>query len=140
MQLKGAENEDVEEAVNQWFRQARSLNIPITGTLVQDHAKQREQLEQLGKPEFRCSNGWLTRFKQRKGIDFQQISGEAKSVDPAKVDALRSTLLSDILAKYSPNAIYNTDEIGLFRKLRRAWSTMEEMVMMASAARSASPS
>ena len=37
--MKTAQHADVEEAVDQWFRQARTQNIPLSGPLVQDLAR-----------------------------------------------------------------------------------------------------
>ena len=75
-----ADYEDVETALGIWMREARAKDIPISGPILQ--AKAEELAKELGYPDFKCSNGWLTRFKARKGIGFRAIRGEAKSVKP----------------------------------------------------------
>ena len=72
----------------------------------------------MGHPEFKCSEGWLSRFKGRKAIVFRVIRGEAKAVNPEMVDAWQSTLLPQLLEEFSPEDIYNTDETGLFYQMQ----------------------
>lgn len=72
----------------------------------------------MGIEEFKQSTGWLDRFKERHGITFKTICGEAKSVDRNSTD-MDAWLghLETILRKYSPMNIYNADETALFYKL-----------------------
>jgi hypothetical protein len=59
--LRKTGNEDISEIVWEWFVSARSRNFRICGTMKQEHAK--EVAEQLGKSEFKASNGWLENFR-----------------------------------------------------------------------------
>lgn len=114
--MKKADYEDVDDALDAWMREARARDIPISGPILQ--AKAQELAVELGHPDFKCSNGWLSRFKTRKGIGFRNIKGEAKAVKPEAVDAWNKTLLPQLLQEYAAEDIYNTDETGLFYKLQ----------------------
>ena len=76
--MKKADFEDVDDALQAWMRKAHARDIPISGPILQ--AKVQELAAELGHPDFKCSNGWLSRFKTRKGIGFHNIKGEAKAV------------------------------------------------------------
>ena len=54
--------QDVEEALFSWFKQARCMNVPISGPIMKIKAK--ELALKMGHSEFQCSTGWLERFKQ----------------------------------------------------------------------------
>jgi hypothetical protein len=54
---------ELDEKVYEWFVQQRSKNIPISGPLLQEKA--REIAELLGDKmgSFKASNGWLEKFR-----------------------------------------------------------------------------
>ena len=54
--------QDMEEALFSWFKQARCMNVPISGPIMKIKAK--ELALKMGHSEFQCSTGWLERFKQ----------------------------------------------------------------------------
>ena len=58
--------QDVEEALFSWFKQARCMNVPISGPIIKIKAKE------LAFKDFQCSTGWLERFKQRHSIVFRR--------------------------------------------------------------------
>ena len=65
----------------------RSKNIPISGPLLQERARQISlQLDGPSAGTFKGSNGWLAKFRTRHGIKHRAISGESATVDPATVD------------------------------------------------------
>ena len=66
---------------------------------------------------FSYSNGWLAKFKRRKGISSVRLHGEAASANPSTVTAGREQLQEDLKA-FDPEDIYNIDETGLFYKLQ----------------------
>ena len=61
-----------------WFTQARALNLPVPGPILQ--IKARELALAMGYSDFSCSTGWLERFKSRHGIVFRKMCGESGSV------------------------------------------------------------
>ena len=63
---------EIEEALFPWFKQARSMNIPVSGPILTIKAK--ELALKLGHQDFICSSGWLQRFKSRHDIVFRKIA------------------------------------------------------------------
>ena len=58
--MRTATYEDVEDAMLLWFKNIRGRNVPVS--------EAEELAIELGYNDFRCSNGWLQRFKSRHGI------------------------------------------------------------------------
>ena len=72
-------NQDINAHVYEWFTLQRSKNIPISGPILQQYA--RDVAQQFDKSTtFRASNGWLDRFRSRYNIQFRIICGEARSL------------------------------------------------------------
>ncbi|GBN61852.1 Tigger transposable element-derived protein 6, partial [Araneus ventricosus] len=94
-----------------WFRSARAKNIPVSGVLLQEKA--RELGESLGLETFKASNVWMEIFRTRHNISFKQICGEEKSVNPKEVTDWIGKLKS-LLKGYDDRDISNADETGLF--------------------------
>ncbi|XP_054721886.1 LOW QUALITY PROTEIN: tigger transposable element-derived protein 6-like [Uloborus diversus] len=110
--LKVVTNENIDAAVLKWFQVMRATNIPINGPLL--CAQARKYAAMLWNETFKASNGWLMHFRDRHGITFQEIHGEKKSAPMNEANAWRQEKMKDILQKYAPEDIYNTDEAGLF--------------------------
>ncbi|CAF1535025.1 unnamed protein product [Rotaria sordida] len=114
--LRDEFSQQLDQKVYEWFVQQRSKNIPISGPLLQEQARQiRQQLGGSNADDFKASNGWLKKFRKRHGIQYRTINGESASVDPATVDEWKKRLVV-MIDKYNPNDIYNADETGLFFK------------------------
>ena len=71
-------HKEAEETLFIWFKQARSLDVPISGPIPKIEAK--ELALKLCHHDFSCSTGWLERFKTRHNIAFRTIIGEEASV------------------------------------------------------------
>ena len=112
--MKTSRWEDLDEAVDIWLREKRSKNVHISGTLLQETA--RDLAAKMGIEDFKGGNGWLSGFKERKGLSLRTIQGEAKSVNMDSVESWKSTVLADLLRTYGPDCIYNADETGLYYK------------------------
>lgn len=82
-----------------WFSSQRAKNIPISGPISQERA--REIAEGMGLPpgQFKGSNGWLEKFRTRHSIAHRAISGESASVDQSTVKEWKRRLPS-MLADY----------------------------------------
>ncbi|XP_013774244.1 tigger transposable element-derived protein 6-like [Limulus polyphemus] len=104
-------NHELNEQVFEWFCNARSKNIPITGKLIQEKAVMLSV--ELGLDDFSASNGWLDRFQKRRNISCSVLSGEGASVNEETVNDWCSHLES-ICEGYSLKDIFNADETGLF--------------------------
>ena len=106
---------DVEEALLDWFKQARTNLIPVSGPILL--AQAQKFADAFGHQDFKCSNGWLDRFKNRNGIAFKCIAGESGSVTDEMKSEWQKTSLPTILKQYAPRDIYNMDETGLFFRM-----------------------
>ncbi|GBN50644.1 hypothetical protein AVEN_125252-1 [Araneus ventricosus] len=67
-------NEEINETVWEWFVDARSRNLPISGPMLQ--AQDKDIAEKLGKTDFHVSNGWLESFRKKHGIFFKAVYGD----------------------------------------------------------------
>lgn len=90
-------NDQLNELMWDWFRQAREKSIPLSGPILQ--GKSLEFANQLGLTDFKASNGWLDKFKARHSIKAFKVSGESAGVDKEIVNEYRSRL-PEICAGY----------------------------------------
>jgi hypothetical protein len=63
--------------------------------------------------EFKYSNGWLQRFKQRHNLASLTIKGEPSSVDVQTAEKWHKNL-APIPKQYASHNIFNVDETLLF--------------------------
>ena len=110
-EMKLSNQEDLEEVFFQWFQQARAMNVPVTGPVLIEKAA---EIAPLLKVNFITNPSWVEKFKQRRGIVFRVISGEAAAAPKEAANNWASDALQKILARYSPSDVYNADETGLF--------------------------
>ena len=108
--------DDVESAILKWFSNVREQNVPVSGPILL--AKAEEFAKKLEVENFKASTGWLERFKERNGITFKKVFGEAKSVDTASTVMTEwEQCLRRLLDQYTPDDIYNADKTGVFYPL-----------------------
>ena len=77
--FRPANHKDVDEALLQWFKQARNNGIPVNGPLL---AKADALAAALNDVSFKATTGFIDRWKIRHGITFKKICGEERSVSP----------------------------------------------------------
>lgn len=104
-------SEEFDNALLEWFHEARASNIPISGVIFKENAILLA--EKFGMQNFQASAGWLAKFKERYGLAFKSISGESGSVDEKIVEEWKIEL-KGILDGYDQKNIFNADETGLF--------------------------
>lgn len=112
--IKKGKYEEIEDKLIIWFKQARSANIPISGTIL------REKAEEIAKKlniEFVASNGWIDRMKNRAGLVYKCVNGESKSVDMLEADEWKENVLPNLMSGYEEKNIFNMDECALFFNL-----------------------
>ncbi|XP_018801307.1 PREDICTED: tigger transposable element-derived protein 4-like [Bactrocera latifrons] len=66
---------------------------------------------------FKCSSGWLDRFKKRHTICFDKICGESASVDQSVTNDWLLQTWPTISNNYSMGNIFNAEEKGIFYKM-----------------------
>ncbi|UYV66112.1 GLG1 [Cordylochernes scorpioides] len=96
-------------------RQANAMKLAINDNILKEKAILLAL--KMGQDNFEASNGWLERFKARRNIAFKRLHGEAGSVEANSVATWKGGIIPSLLAKYSPQDIFNADETGLFYKL-----------------------
>ena len=96
--MRTAKHSDLEAALLMWYKNARNLNIQISGTILQMKAANLAQ--GLGL-DFHSSEDWLSRFKQRHDIQFRVISGESGDVTIEQTDDWSTTALPKIADRLS---------------------------------------
>ena len=109
--LRGPQYEDIDSTVYDWYCLARQRLVPVTGSMLQEEAL--IIASSLGINEFKASNGWLQRFKDRNNIKQLVVSGESGDVSEETVAAWRERLVT-LTQGYSPENIWNEDETGCF--------------------------
>ena len=113
--IRTAALDDVEEALIKWFRDVRGKNLPVSGPLLKEKADMFAK--SLGHADFKASNGWLARFKERNNIRQLRVCGESAGVDDERVGEWRTETLPTIIQDYDPRDIFNADETGLFYRM-----------------------
>ncbi|CAM4833278.1 unnamed protein product [Rotaria magnacalcarata] len=113
--LKDDKGQHIDEVLFEWFTAQRAKHIPISGPLLQEKARQIAEECGLQPDEFKASNGWLEKFRNRHMIGYRQISDESASVCTTTTEEWKHRLLT-IINGYSVDDIYNADETGLLFK------------------------
>ena len=110
--ISSGKHDQIDKAVYKWFMNARERNVPISGHILSEKAL--EFAKQLNVTDFKASEGWLDRWKNRNNVVHRAISGEEKSCTPEMTASWEQTHLPTILSRYELKDIYNADEFGLF--------------------------
>ncbi|XP_007670010.1 tigger transposable element-derived protein 4 [Ornithorhynchus anatinus] len=113
--LRTAFYTDLEEALMKWYRIAQCLNVPVNGPMLR--LKANDFAQKLGHSDFKCSNGWLDRFKSRYGLVFraQPVEAAATSADASTV--WHQNVLPYYLNEYRPKNVFNVKEMGLLYRM-----------------------
>ncbi|KFQ45410.1 Tigger transposable element-derived protein 4, partial [Nestor notabilis] len=114
--LRTAFYTDLEEALVKWYRIAQCLNVPVNGPMLR--LKANDFAQKLGHSDFKCSNGWLDRFKSRYGLIFRAHPVEAAAT--ASIDAPTlwyQNVLPYYLNEYQPKNVFYIQETGLLYQM-----------------------
>lgn len=107
--------EKVDTALLEWFRVQRNRNLPISGPILLEKAK--EFAEKLGIQDFKGSIGWLDKWKRRHDVVFRVVSGEAAAVNTSAISTWFEDQWKPVCDQYKPEDIYNADETGVFWRM-----------------------
>ena len=110
-QKKATGNDDINKLLWEWFKNATSRRINLSGPLIKEKALKFAQ--DFGVESFKASNGWLESFKHRHNIVMGTMSGERGDVSNDTVNDWKSKLPT-VCEGYTPQDIFNMDETGLF--------------------------
>ncbi|XP_053947890.1 tigger transposable element-derived protein 4-like [Anastrepha ludens] len=105
---------NVDKAVLEWFKSARTRNLPISGGLLKEKALEFSQ--KLEQPNFKASTGWLDSWKRRSGICHKKACGESNDVSEEDCMKWQRDVLPYLLEGYQARDVFNADETGLFFK------------------------
>ncbi|NXS99887.1 TIGD4 protein, partial [Jacana jacana] len=114
--LRTAFYADLEEALMKWYRMAQCLNVPVNGPMLR--LKANDFAQKLGHSDFKCSNGWLDRFKSRYGLVFRAQPAEAAAAPT--VDAPTPWFQNGLpyyLNDYQPKHVFFIQESGLLYQM-----------------------
>lgn len=101
------------DAVLLFVKQVKSINLPLSGDMVKEKAM--IFASKFGVNNFKASNGWLTKFKNRHNISLKKMCGESADVKDSDVEDWKINL-KILIRDYDPKNIFNADETGLFYK------------------------
>ncbi|NXU46917.1 TIGD4 protein, partial [Drymodes brunneopygia] len=111
--LRTAFYADLEEALMKWYRIAQCLNVPVNGPMLR--LKANDFAQKLGHSDFKCSNGWLDRFKSRYGLVFRAQPVEAAAVSAPTL--WYQNVLPYYLNDYQPKNVFYIQETGLLYQM-----------------------
>ena len=77
--LRKAAHPDLEQKLYEWYTRKHRQNLPIDGLAIQDEAI--DIAKKLGINDFKCSMGWVQKFKNRFEIKSRTFKGEKLSAD-----------------------------------------------------------
>ena len=94
-----------------WFSQARQQGFAISEPVLE--GKALEVASRLGMQEFKASQGWLDKWKQRNNVRCYAISGDSGNVDLETASNWKRSL-SMLIDGYELENVFNMDETGFF--------------------------
>ena len=106
--LSVVKHKSIDKAVYKWFMDARERNVPIGGYIIREKAL--DFAKELNITDFKASDGWLDRWKNRHNVVFRAISGGERSCTEEMTASWAQTHLPTILPRYDLRDIYNADE------------------------------
>ena len=91
--LRDEFSHQLDQEVYEWFVAQRSKNIPISGPLLQERARQVwQKLGGATARDFKASNAWLQKFRIRHAVQHRALCGESAAVDPRTVEEWKTRL------------------------------------------------
>ena len=95
--LRAGAHEALDAAVFKWFLNMRSQNVTLSGGIIQEKAS--IYAKEINIENFKTSDGWLRRWKERRNITLKVISGESNSVTSEIVNAWEKKLTTNSIVQ-----------------------------------------
>uniref|UniRef100_A0A452ICV0 HTH CENPB-type domain-containing protein n=1 Tax=Gopherus agassizii TaxID=38772 RepID=A0A452ICV0_9SAUR len=113
--VKFPNDKSLDSALYQWFVQAHSERVPISGPILKAQAEKFDHLINGNESKSKASDSWLDRFKKRHTISQVLVSEEIHSADKKAADSYPIEL-KKLLEEGCNTAdqVYSCDETGLF--------------------------
>ena len=103
----------IDELVFGWFTQQCVKQIPMSGPILQEKARQIDEQLVYSSETFKASNdGWFEKFRNRHTILLRTMNGKSASLDISTMEEWAQRL-SMIFAGFNENDVFNADETGL---------------------------
>ena len=105
----------IDQALFMWFKEKRQQNVPLNSHVLKAKAE-----EFSGHFHFEgsiCSEGCLSRWRERHGIRSKVISGESNTVNLSNADRWKETELKKIFDDYPARNVFNGEQTGVFWRL-----------------------
>lgn len=109
-----SDGEIIDTVIFQWYLHARVNNLPISGPLLKEKAL--ELASKVGLNDFKASNGWLQKFKERHQISYKNTYRVAEKVKQCIVTEWLGQV-KELINAYDKRDIFNCDEVGLFYRI-----------------------
>ncbi|VVC45663.1 Homeobox domain-like,HTH CenpB-type DNA-binding domain [Cinara cedri] len=84
---------EVDKAMNEWFSAVTERGVRISGPMLQQKAEYFA--EKIGHGNFKATEGWMSRWKDRNNIKFKRFHGDKSSADSNGADEWSLTKLPE---------------------------------------------
>jgi hypothetical protein len=102
---------EVDEALNQWFIAVSARGVSLSGPTPMRKA---EELAAKLQVDFKATDGWLSRWKQRHCISYKKAHSEKGSADTVGAEKWKAEVLPQLLQSFEAEDVYNADQTALF--------------------------
>ncbi|XP_060839515.1 tigger transposable element-derived protein 4 isoform X1 [Rhopalosiphum padi] len=109
-----SDGEIIDTVIYQWYLHARVNNLPISGPVLKEKAL--ELASEVGLNDFKASNGWLQKFKERHQISYKNIYADPALIKECVITEWLNSV-KETIKDYKECDIFNCDETGLFYRI-----------------------
>jgi len=109
-----SDGEIIDIVIFQWYLHARVNNFPISGPVLKEKAL--ELASEVGLNDFKASNGWLQKFKDRHQISYKNINANHALLKECVITEWLNSV-KETIKGYKDRDIFNCDETALFYRI-----------------------
>lgn len=100
---RAGKDQDVEDALYEWFKFARSKNVPVNGPIIMQKAN--NIAVDAGHDDFKATDGWFSRWKKRYGITFTTLKGKVSSLIAESLKDVDHVFISMQVKQRKPTSV-----------------------------------